>query len=58
LRKALRIEIDNAPSFSEILIILGVLAARVLVVTLFISPALVILSRYKEELQQPEADVL
>jgi len=40
--------VDYTPSSYEILITLGVLATGVLVVTLLIKPALVILSRYKE----------
>jgi Ni/Fe-hydrogenase subunit HybB-like protein len=50
--------VDYTPSSSEILITLGVLATGVLVVTMLIKPALVILSRYKEGLKQPEADGL
>ena len=48
--------VDYSPSFYEILITLGVLAAGVFVMTLLLKPALVILPRYKERCLQPETD--
>ena len=46
--------VDYAPSSSEIIITLGVLAVGILVVTLLIKPALIILLKYKEGRLQSE----